>query len=97
MRLRLILSGGAGLLPLMDENAWFERLAYDARDWRVALAHYEATVAATSDLVGQFGDDDWLRAGTHPTEGDLTVLELITRGAAHASDHAAQVSELLRP
>ena len=95
LRLRLILAGSEEPLPVFDQDVWRERLAYEGRDPRVAVATYEATIVASHELLAVFGDACWQLTGLHPEEGPISVRELVTRGANHAEEHAAQVRDLL--
>jgi hypothetical protein len=95
IRFRLMLSGDPVPLPIFDQEVWRERLGYEGRDPRLALAIYEATIVSSHELVAALGGGALDRTGTHPEEGPITVRELLTRGANHAEDHAAQIRGLL--
>jgi hypothetical protein len=95
IRLRLILGGSEAPLPIFDQDAWRDRLAYGSRDSCLALATYEATIVASHELVRAYGEGAWSLVGLHPEEGPLSVSELIRRGANHAEEHAAQLHALL--
>lgn len=94
IRFRLILADDGAQLPAFDQDDWRDRLGYSARDPRVALATYEATVVASHELLLVAGATGWLRSGLHPEDGPLSVRELVLRGSNHAEDHARQITDL---
>jgi hypothetical protein len=96
VRFRMILSDDPTPFPVFDQEVWRDRLGYEGRDPRLALAIYEATIVASHELIAALGGTALDRTGNHPEEGPITVRELLTRGANHAEDHAAQVREMLR-
>ena len=95
LRFRMILSDDPTPFPVFDQEVWRAKLGYEGRDPRLALAIYEATVVSSHELVAALGGSALDRSGTHPAEGPLTVRELVTRGADHAEEHAAQIRALL--
>ncbi|MEX1103404.1 MAG: DinB family protein [Dehalococcoidia bacterium] len=95
IRFRLILAEDPNPLPFFDQEVWRERLGYEGRDPRLAIAIYEATIVSSHELVAALGGSALDRTGLHPEEGPITVRELVTRGANHADEHAAQIRALL--
>ena len=95
-RIRIMCAGAARLDPF-DEDAWRVSLRYAAADTALALDAYEATVAATADLLRRMGAEAAARAASHPELGDVTVATLVERGIEHAAAHAAQIRALTAP
>ena len=96
VRLRLILAEPGVALPVFDQDTWRGTLAYADRDPGIAFSVYASLVGASAELVSALGDAAWEVAGQHPEEGSLSVRELITRGANHAEEHAAQIRAIIR-
>jgi len=59
-----------------------------------------ATVAAEQEqlarLLGILPDDQWERAGRHPTLGVMSIDFLARRVSEHAEEHAAQITAAAR-
>lgn len=93
-RLRLILgSEGAPDLPTWEADAWKRRLQYLWRSPEAALALYDALVFSNAELLRQVDGRAFERCGM--LEGrEVTVRELLERGARHAVEHAAQIRSL---
>ncbi len=93
-RLRLILgSEGAPELPAWEADAWKRRLQYLWRSPEAALALYDALVFSNAELLRQVDGRAFERFGL--LEGrEVTVRELLERGAAHSEEHAAQIRAL---
>jgi hypothetical protein len=95
VRLRLILAQPGVELPVFDQDTWRATLAYGERDPGIAFSVYASLVGASAEMVAALGDGAWDMAGLHPEEGALSVRELITRGANHAQEHAAQIRAIV--
>jgi hypothetical protein len=94
VRIRLILGEDEPLLPVFDENAWRDRMAYGAADATVSLSTYSSVLRATAELLERSDATAFSRFGLHPAEGDLSVGTLVERGIAHARDHVQQILEM---
>lgn len=93
-RLRFVLAAEvAPTLPSFDEGVWKRRLQYLWRSPEAALALYDALVFGNVELLRRFDGAAFGRVGI--VDGvEVTVGELVRRGAVHAEEHAAQVGAL---
>lgn len=93
-RLRLILGGEEPpALPAWEAETWKRRLQYLWRSPEAALALYDALVFSNAELLRQVDGRAFERCGM--LEGrEVTVRELLERGAAHSEEHAAQIRAL---
>lgn len=93
-RLRFVLAAEvAPWLPSFDEGVWKRRLQYLWRSPEAALALYDVLVFGNVELLRQFDGAAFGRIGI--VDGvEVTVGELVGRGAVHAEEHAAQVGAL---
>ena len=48
--------------------------------------------ASTTELLRSLDEDDWARSGTHTESGPYSVQTWLAIYAAHAHDHAGQIS-----
>jgi hypothetical protein len=48
--------------------------------------------ASTTELLRSLDEDDWARGGTHTESGPYSVETWLAIYAAHAHDHAGQIS-----
>jgi hypothetical protein len=92
VRIRLILAEERPALFDFDEGTWQRRLQYLWRSPEAALAQFEQARFSTAEILAHCGREAWTRAGVHPTDGDLTVAELVRRGVVHVDDHTAQIA-----
>jgi len=93
-RIRMILAAEEPLLFTFDEGMWKRRLHYLWRSPEAAIALFDQLRFTTMEILRQLDNASWGKAGIHPDDGPLSVIELIRRGAAHAEDHAAQIREM---
>jgi hypothetical protein len=94
VRIRLILAEERPALFDFDEKAWQRRLQYLWRSPEMAISQFEQARFGTAEILGHVGKEAWLRAGVHPTDGDLTVKLLVERGVNHVADHGAQIARI---
>lgn len=90
VRFRLILGEDDPSLFAFDQDRWESRLAYPSRDPGLALAVYETMVRSSHELLAALPPEVLARTAPHP-DGPLSCLDLLERGIAHATDHAAQM------
>ncbi len=93
-RLRFMLADEAApVLPSFEEERWKRRLHYLWRSPEAALALYDALVFSNAELLRACDVAAFARRGI--VEGaELTVEELLRRGAEHGEEHAAQLQTL---
>ena len=90
IRLRRLLAEDEPLIVGYDEPEWARRLHYD-RPIDSSLAVLVAVRSASLELLGQLGEADWSRAGTHSESGPYGVDTWLRIYAHHAHDHADQI------
>lgn len=99
-RLRRLLAEPAGsIIQGYDEAAWAacETLGY--RDLAVehSLAVFRAVRDASADIVRRLTPADLERYALHTEAGHYSVATWLTTYTAHPRDHAAQITEAIRP
>jgi hypothetical protein len=70
---------------------------YDRQDLREVLVAYVAARHAFIALLEPLEEDQWLRAGTHPTQGPATLLDVAINAGLHDVDHLEQIARCLIP
>jgi hypothetical protein len=70
---------------------------YAAQDLRAVLAEYKSLRAAFVALLEPLTDDQWLLAGTHPSQGPATLLDVAINTGLHDVDHQEQIIRCLVP
>ena len=93
-RLRKLLSEDHPVLQGYDQDAWAVLLRYNLRDHAPALDLFRAVRATTSQLLHEMTDEDWKRAGWHTESGLYSAATWLQIYAAHAHNHAAQITRL---
>jgi len=91
VRLRQLLAEDEPIIQGYDEEAYTRRLPQD-RSIEVSLEAVRAARAANLELLDRLDDADWLRAGTHTDSGPYSLTDWVTIYAAHAHDHAEQLT-----
>jgi hypothetical protein len=94
IRLRQLLTEDHPVIQSYDQEAYAERLNYNARDIAPALDAFRGARATTAQLLAHMSDEDWTREGTHPEHPRYTAHNWLEIYAAHAHDHAAQIRRL---
>ncbi|HYP02332.1 MAG TPA: DinB family protein [Pyrinomonadaceae bacterium] len=94
LRLRQLLAEDRPAIQAYDQDAYAERLNYNARDIAPALDAFRAARLTTAQLLPQMTDADWAREGTHPDHPRYTADNWLEIYAAHAYNHAAQIRRL---
>ena len=90
-RFRLILGEDDPALSPFDQDRWQSRLAYPSRSPELALAVFETMVRSSHELLSAVPPESLARTAPHP-DGPLSCLDLLERGIAHATAHAAQIA-----
>jgi hypothetical protein len=91
IRIRKLLAEDNPVIYGYDEAEFARRLHYD-RPIAASLAVLKSVRAATTELLRCLDEDDWKRSGTHTESGEYSVETWLAIYAAHAHDHAAQIS-----
>ena len=91
MRLRQIIAEDNPLLPVIDQDAWAERLDYNKRKLSPALEGFRRTRAENYELLKDLPEAVFARTGQHTKRGTITLLELLRIFAEHAEKHVQQI------
>src|SRR6266853_2544227 len=94
LRLRRLLVEDHPLIQGYDQEAYAARLNYNNRDMAPALEAFRSARATTAQLFDLMSEDDWQRDGTHSESGAYTPEDWLQIYAAHAHNHAAQITRL---
>ena len=90
-RIRMILAEEEPLLFTFDEGMWKRRLHYLWRSPEAAIALFDQLRFTTMEILRQLDMKSWEKFGITPAGEQLSVGELIIRGANHSEDHSAQI------
>ena len=91
IRIRKLLAEDDPVIYGYDEAEFARRLHYD-RPIAASLAVLKSVRASTTELLRSLDEDDWTRSGTHTESGAYSVETWLAIYAAHAHDHAGQIS-----
>ena len=91
IRIRKLLAEDDPVIYGYDEAEFARRLHYD-RPVAASLAVLKSVRASTTELLRSLDEDDWSRSGTHTESGSYSVETWLAIYAAHAHDHAGQIS-----
>ena len=91
IRIRKLLAQDNPVIEGYDEAEFARRLHYD-RPIAASLAVLKSVRAATTELLRSLDEQDWSREGTHTESGPYSVETWLAIYAAHAHDHAVQIS-----
>jgi len=94
MRLRQIIAEDNPLLPVIDQDAWAERLDYNKRKLSPALEGFRRTRAENYELLKDLPEAVFARTGQHTKRGTITLLELLRIFAEHAEKHVQQIQSV---
>jgi hypothetical protein len=92
VRLRKLLAEESPTIVGYDQDVWAKALDYAERPIEPSLAVFRAVRAASSDLLSRLDQAAFVRSGTHTESGAYSVDTWLEIYAAHAHDHAAQIS-----
>jgi hypothetical protein len=87
---RLVAEDHAEILPY-DQELFARTLHYD-RPISSSLLAFEAARLSSGDLLDRLTDAQWAKAGTHPEHGHYGVERWLEVYAAHAHNHADQIT-----
>ena len=91
IRIRRLLAEPERIIYGYDEKAFAERLTGD-RPIEPSLQAMRWARETCSQLMDRMTDDDWHIVGTHTESGRYGTEDWLKIYAAHAHDHAAQIS-----
>ena len=92
IRLRRLLVEDHPDIPNYDEEAFARRLFYTERPIAAALDALNAARRTTLEILERMTEPDWQRSGTHSESGPYSAQTWLEIYAAHAHDHAAQIT-----
>jgi hypothetical protein len=92
IRLRRLLVEDRPTIQGYDEAAFARQLHYTTRPIEASLAALDAARRTTAELLARMPEADWSRAGTHTESGRYGVEDWLRIYAAHAHDHARQLT-----
>ncbi|MGE0601155.1 MAG: DinB family protein [Dehalococcoidia bacterium] len=95
LRLRKLLAEPNPVIYGYDEEAFARSLHYGARPIEASLLAFRAARESTATLFEFLSEHDWARSGWHTESGPYSVETWLEIYAAHAHDHAAQISRAL--
>lgn len=93
-RLRRLLVEDRPLIQGYDQDNYATTLHYNQRDTAPSLEAFRYARATTAQLFDFMTDADWQREGTHSESGAYSAEDWLRIYAAHAHNHAAQISRL---
>ena len=79
---------------LADSDEFARRLHYD-RPIGASLEAFKAARRTTAEILDRMTEAEWAREGTHPEHGTYTIERWLEIYAAHAHNHAAQITVAL--
>ncbi|MGA9997333.1 MAG: DinB family protein [Pyrinomonadaceae bacterium] len=94
LRLRQLLEQDYPVIQGYDQDERAIRLKYNERDMAPAFDALRGARATTTQLLSLMSDADWAREGWHTESGRYTAETWLRIYAAHAHNHAAQISRL---
>ncbi|MDX1419897.1 MAG: DinB family protein [Rubricoccaceae bacterium] len=93
-RIRLTVGQDRPAIPGYDQDAWAERLRYEAVRPEDALADFEALRTMNLRFLRALPDAAWARAGLHSERGEESVRRLTRLMAGHDLVHLHQVDRI---
>lgn len=91
LRLRRLLAEDHPTITGYDEARYAQRLHYE-RPIAASLATLAAVRASTTALLEALAPEEWAREGTHSESGRYGLNDWLAIYAAHAEDHADQIT-----
>jgi hypothetical protein len=92
IRLRRLIAEDNPTIQGYDEELYSRVLYYDRRPIEPSLAALKAARDSTATILEHLTEDEWARPGTHSESGPYGVETWLEIYAAHAHDHAAQIT-----
>jgi hypothetical protein len=96
-RVEQLLAHDAPVFTSWDQLALVEEHAYAAQELPSVLAELGERRAALIGRLEGLADEQWLRSGTHPTQGPGTLLDVAVNAGLHDLDHLEQLARCLEP
>jgi DinB family protein len=93
-RLRKLVAEPNPVIWGYDQEVYATRLNYNGREMGPALEAFRAARATTLQILRAMTDADWEKRGWHTESGPYGPEEWLRIYAAHAHDHAAQITRL---
>jgi hypothetical protein len=91
VRLRLLVAEDHAQIRPYDQERFARTLHYD-RPVATSLQAFQAARASTGDLLDRLTETEWAKAGTHPEHDRYSVERWLEVYAAHAHNHAEQIT-----
>jgi hypothetical protein len=91
MRIRRLLAEDEPVIHGYDEQAFARKLTSD-RPIEPSLQAMRWARETSAQLLERMTEEDWKKVGTHTESGPYTAETWLTIYAAHAHDHAAQIT-----
>jgi DinB family protein len=91
IRLRLLIATPSPAIAGYDQDEFSRRLYYD-RPIEASLESLKAARRSTAEILDRLTESEWARAGTHSEVGRYSVETWLEIYAAHAHQHAAQIT-----
>ena len=91
IRLRLLVAEEHAEIRPYDQDLFARTLHYD-RPIATSLLAFQAARASTADLLDRLTEAEWAKVGTHPEHARYSVEYWLELYAAHAHNHAAQIT-----
>jgi hypothetical protein len=91
VRLRLLVAEEHAQIRPYDQEQFARTLHYD-RPISSSLLAFEAARLSSGELLDRLSEAQWAKAGTHPEHGRYGVERWLEVYAAHAHDHAGQIT-----
>jgi hypothetical protein len=91
VRLRLLVAEDHAQIRPYDQDLFARTLHYD-RPISSSMLAFEAARASSGDLLDRLTEQQWAKLGTHPEHGQYGVERWLEIYAAHAHNHAEQIT-----
>jgi DinB superfamily len=91
IRLRLLVAEDHAAIRPYDQELFARTLYYD-RPIAMSLLAFQAARASTAELLDRLSEAQWAKQGTHPEHDTYSVERWLELYAAHAHNHAAQIT-----
>jgi hypothetical protein len=82
-------------LPFPDPPLLAIERRYNEQDVRTVFGEWAATRADHLDYLAGLAEEDWERAGNHPTRGRFTLHDGLLLAAWHDMNHTEQMVKIL--
>src|SRR5262245_13612503 len=92
IRLRLLIASDRPQIMGYDQDEFAKRLFYDSRSIEASLDAFRSARATSGEILDRLTEAEWAREGTHSESGRYTVERWLEIYAAHAHDHASQIT-----